>query len=137
MIDSRLIRSSALFVFLLSFTFFTKAQITIDPVNAESFVQEIYLECPIYQNQEQIDRASEVLGRILIHEVALGEYPECPLLSEVGHKNKCNPNLDYSTESFDPVSFNPLKYHMKFYAESAVYYRVDGQNYIIEIQPRQ
>lgn len=137
MIDSRLKRSNILVMFLLLLSFSSKSQTAIDPSLAESFIQEIYLECPNYQNQEQIDRASEVLGRILIHEVSLGEYPECPLLSEAGQKNKCNPNMDYSTESFDPTSFNPLKYHMKFYAESAVYYRVDGQNYIIEIQPRQ
>jgi hypothetical protein len=129
--------SLTLAIFMLLNVFCGKAQISINLNLAESFVNEIYLDCPQYQDQYQVDKAAEILSRILIHEVNLGEYPECQLLSGVSPKNKCNPNLSYSLEGFDPLSFNPLKYHLSFYPEGSVYYRVDGLNYIIEIQSRQ
>lgn len=100
------------------------------------FVQEIYLNCPEYTTTEHQDLELQKMNRIVIHEVPVGEYAECPLLSDVLQKNKCNPGLSFSIENFDPATFNPLKYFFKYSDNASNYYRVDGKNYIIEIKPK-
>jgi len=109
--------------------------ITIDLNHAEAYVKAVFLDCPDYINQEQIDRGEEILTRIRIHKVDLGQYPECKKLSECSLRNKCNPSLDYNLENFDLETFNPLIYRLRFYSEQSEYYRIDNQNYIMEILP--
>jgi hypothetical protein len=103
---------------------------------ANEFVLELYANCPQYQNEDQIAKATDYLSRTIIHSVALDEYPECALLSSVPKKNKCNLDIDYSLVSFDPLSFNPLVYQFKYFDTISNYYRVDGKDYIIEIKPK-
>jgi hypothetical protein len=114
----------------------TTAQQTANVSKANEFILELYAECPEYQTNEQIDRANDLLSRTIIHSVSIGEHPECPLLSTVAKKNKCNPSLDYSLTSFDPNNFNPLVYQFKYFDTASYYFRVDGHNYIIEIKPK-
>jgi hypothetical protein len=100
------------------------------------FLQEVYADCPEYQDEEHVQMSTDYLQRTLIHTVPLDQYPECPLLSSASKKNKCNAELDYSESNFSPESFNPLKYHFQFFSSTSTYFRVDGQNYIIEIKPK-
>jgi len=112
------------------------AQQSANLLKVNEFVQTLYANCPEYQNNDQILKATDLLERTIIHSVALGEYPECPLLSTVGKKNKCNPDLDYSLLSFEPNNFNPLIYQFKYFDTAYYYYRVDGKDFIIEIKPK-
>jgi len=108
----------------------------LNPSKANEFVLEVYADCPQYQNQDQINFATDYLQRTRIHSIALGEYPECPLLSSAGRKDKCNPSMNYDTATFTIETFNPLKYLFNYYSTASSYYRVDGMPYIIEILPK-
>lgn len=126
--------SASVMLFVLSST----AQIStvkIDPNKAEVYLSEVQLNCPQYVDSILIEKAKEKLSRVLIHLVPLEEHPECKLLSNIPLKNKCNNNLQYDIENFNPETFNPLKYQMSFHAITSVYYRVDGTDYIIEVKP--
>jgi len=127
---------TTLFAVLLMCASKIQAQKTADSDRVVEFVKDVYLNCPVYQNDELIAIHREQLTRTIFHEVALDEYPECALLSSAGRKDKCNPGLDYSLENFSMESFNPLKYHFQFDSPNAQYYRVDGKNIIIEIRPK-
>lgn len=118
------------------FTISVNAQQSANVSKATEFIQELYANCPEYQNNDQIEKATDWLSRTIIHSVALGEYSECPLLSTVGKKNKCNSNIDYSLTSFDPLNFNPLVYQFKYFDTVSSFYRVDGKDFIIEIKPK-
>lgn len=109
---------------------------TVNLSNTQVFLNEVYLNCPEYTSQEHVDRAKETLSRVVFHEVPLGEYPECPLLSSAVKKNKCNSSLIYSLDNFNPQDFNTLKYILKYSDSESNYYRVDGHPYIIEIKPK-
>jgi hypothetical protein len=100
------------------------------------FIQEVYQNCPQYQDSLRIQMGTDYLQRTIIHTVSLDQYPECPLLSSVSKKDKCNPEMDYSLENFSPDTFNPLKYHFQYYSPTPTYFRVDGKEYIIEIKPK-
>jgi hypothetical protein len=130
-----LLKSILAFATMLSASSATGQQ-TGNVSKANEFVLELYANCPEYQNNDQINKANDFLSRTIIHSVELGEYPECPLLSSVAKKNKCNSDIDYSLISFDPVNFNPLVYQFKYFDTVSNYYRVDGKDYIIEIKPK-
>lgn len=123
------------FSLLLMGNAFSQTTANVSKVN--DFVAEVYAECPQYQNQDQINFGTEYLQRTVIHSVPLGEYPECPLLSSAGRKDKCNPSMNYDTSSFTIENFNPLKYHINYYSKTSQYYRIDGMPFIIEILPKQ
>jgi hypothetical protein len=118
----------------LSNTVHSQQSANVSLVN--QFLQEIYSNCPEYQGAVHIEMSTDYLQRTIIHSVPLDQHPECPLLSTVGHKNKCNPTIDYSESNFSPESFNPLKYQFKYHDTSSSYFRVDGKDYIIEIKPK-
>ena len=130
-----LLKSILAFVAILSINA-VNAQQTANLSKVNEFIQELNANCPEYQNNEQIERATELLSRTLIHSIALGEHPECPLLSSVGKKNKCNSSIDYSLTSFDPLNFNPLVYQFKYFDTASSFFRVDGKDFIIEIKPK-
>lgn len=110
--------------------------VLVDLSKTPVYLNEVFQNCPEYTTQEHLDRANATLGRVVFHQVPLGEYSECPLLSSAVKKNKCNPNLEYSLNSFDPLNFNTLKYVLKYSDTESNYYRVDGHDYIIEIKPK-
>lgn len=99
------------------------------------FLNEVYLNCPQYVDSIHISRGIEFFERLKIHTVAIGEYPECLLLSSVPLKNKCNDGLTNDVTQFDWDSFNPFKYLFSFYSTQTAFYRVDGTEFIIEISP--
>jgi hypothetical protein len=121
---------------LVLFTTKTSAQeISANVGRVEYFVNEIYKDCPQYTDTFYVNRAKDCLERTIIHHVEKDKYPECPLLSTVSKKNKCNQDMNYN-EVFDPITFNPLKYNFKYFTDGTSYYRVDGTEYIIEIRPK-
>ena len=58
-----------------------------------------------------------------------------PKLSEIDLLNKKNPNLERDS-SFDPDTFNPLKYNFNFTSSGKQLYRVDETDYLILILPQ-
>lgn len=104
-------------------------------LKAKQYLQEVYMECPQYINEQSIAMGVDFLSRLVIHSVSENQYPECRLLSSVYLKNKCNPQIIYDVDRFNLYTFNPLKYLFSFKSTSVAYYRVDGTNYIIEIKP--
>lgn len=56
-------------------------------------------------------------------------------LSEINLLNKNNPNLERDA-SFDPDTFNPLKYNFNFTSSGKQLYRVDQTDYLILILPQ-
>jgi hypothetical protein len=106
-----------------------------DKKHFESIIEEVFLNCPQYKATENISTYESWLNRIVIYKIPVNEFPECPLLSTVGKKNKCNSDISYDLQQFNPQTFNPLKYHFQYYSAKSVFYRVDNQNYIIEIKP--
>jgi hypothetical protein len=114
-------------------------QINAQEMNANTekvdfFLKEIYRDCPEYRDSTHRAIALDCLNRTVYHKVSKDQYPECPLLSAAGKKNKCNQTMNY-TDQFDPLTFNPLKYNFKYYSTNSSFYRVDGTEYIIEIVP--
>jgi len=108
---------------------------TSNEIKVTQFLNEVYLNCPQYVDSIHISRGVEFLERLKIHSVALGEYPECLLLSSVPLKDKCNENLTNDVAQFNWETFNPFKYLFSFYSTQTVFYRVDGTEFIIEISP--
>lgn len=111
------------------------SQLNLNDSRAEEFVNELFTDCPDYRNSEEVMRAKAIIARIIVHEVPLNEYPECPKLSSCDLINKCNQDLVPFTGTFDINSFNPLIYRMKFHSNQSEYYRIDGNPFIIEILP--
>ncbi|MFD0965076.1 hypothetical protein [Pseudofulvibacter geojedonensis] len=55
-------------------------------------------------------------------------------LSSVGLVNKYNSGLARDA-SFNPSTFNPLKYQLDIFPSNTVMYKVDNSNYVIIIKP--
>ena len=106
-----------------------------DVSKVEDFLKEVYKNCPQYVNEEQITIAKDFLSRTIVHFMPKEDFNHYSL-SEITHKNKCNPELLYSVSSFNPSNFNPLKYHFNWYAEESRFYRLEGSDYVIEILPK-
>lgn len=58
-----------------------------------------------------------------------------PRLSEFQLLNHYNPELKRD-DSFDPATFNPLKYDLEFFSARTMVYRIDGSNYLLVIEPQ-
>jgi hypothetical protein len=110
-------------------------EVTANVARVDYFIDEIYRDCPEYRDTFYVERAKDCLSRTIYHRVDKAKYPECPLLSSVSKKNKCNQDMTYN-DLFDPFTFNPLKYNFKYFTSGTSYYRVDGTDYIIEIRPK-
>jgi hydroxymethylpyrimidine pyrophosphatase-like HAD family hydrolase len=106
-----------------------------DVTKAEEYLKEVNKNCIQYVNEEQIIIAKDFLSRTIVHVMPKEDFNHYSL-SEVTHKNKCNPELLYSISSFDPAAFNPLKYHFNWYAQESRFYRLEGTEYVIEILPK-
>lgn len=106
----------------------------ISEENVLVLAQEAFLNCPQYLTESHLEDYKKLAKRFVIYSVPVGLYPECSNLSELLAKNKCNPALNYSLENFNPQSFNPFKYHLKTGLTKSLFYRIDGQPYIIEFK---
>ena len=72
-------------------------------------------------------------NRVIINPIKAGEsLKKCTLLSEVPLFDYYSPNI-IRDASFNPESFNPLKYNFNFYSKESAMYRVDNSNYYIII----
>lgn len=111
------------------------AQQTGNVSKANEFIQEVYLDCPQYQNEDQVQYAIDCLERTVFHSIPQNSSNIYPLLSEQTRKNKCNYMMSYDLTAFQTETFNPLKYFLKFHSETSSFYRVDGTDYVIEILP--
>ena len=98
----------------------------------------------VYQNRtDQIlnnPTQKNYFVNLLEHRIKVLEQPEVsnekyPKLSSVALNNKLNPDLKRD-ESFDPTTFNPLKYDLKFTSTTKEVYRIDNTNYIVLILPQ-
>ena len=57
----------------------TSAQQSANTSLVNQFVQEVYANCPEYQDDLRIERGLDCLQRTIIHTVDVNQYPECPL----------------------------------------------------------
>ena len=100
-------------------------------------IQEVYGDKTqeILQNDpERIKVLNDLLdNRIKIVESPVVGEDKYTKLSTVPLQNKYNPDLKRDL-SFDPASFNPLKYGMNFFTSEVQIYRVDNTDYLIVIQ---
>ncbi len=86
-------------VFAMPLGSFSQNQVSKE-VKVAQFLNEVYLNCPQYVDSIHISRGVEFIDRLKLHTVALGEYPECLLLSSVPLKNKCNDGLTNDVSQF-------------------------------------
>lgn len=121
-------------LFLISF--YSSSQQMLDTQKVQAYLNEVYRDCPQYATAEYVQINQNFLERIIIHSKDLTEYPECPKLSELSFKNKCNGDLTYDLSEFSAETFNPFKYHFPQQDRESRYFRVDNQPFIIEIKPK-
>jgi hypothetical protein len=101
---------------------------------AKQDAAEVYKNCSQYAGDEYIPTYASWLSRVEIQARPLSEGANYALLSSVLLKNKCNGALERDTpKTFNPETFNPLKYFFEFHSDQDKIYRVDGTNYIIII----
>lgn len=110
------------------------SQQMLNTQNVQAYLNEVYRDCPQYATEEYVRINQMFIERIVVHSISLEEYPECPNLSDVALKNKCNPDLNYDLNGFSPETFNPFKYHFQQQARESLYFRVNNQPFIIEIK---
>ncbi|PSK93875.1 hypothetical protein [Taibaiella chishuiensis] len=114
-------------------------QNTADPVflaKTKVMVKEIFKDCPTYYGDEYVAQYAVTLSRFTIGTQPVMPAENFPLLSSVPLVgNKCNPALSRD-QTFDPVTFNPLKYFFDYRSTGVKKYRVDNTNYIISIAPQ-
>jgi len=99
------------------------------------FANEVYLECPMYVNEELLNLYDKQVRRIEIVQWINGSLNDVKLLSSVALKNKCNPSLTYEGANFDGQNFNPLKYFFNYSASEDQFIRIDNTNFVIQIKP--
>lgn len=101
---------------------------------AKKDAAEVYKNCSQYAGDESISIYASWLSRVEILARPQSKDENYTLLSSVPLKNKCNGELERdSPKTFNPETFNPLKYFFEFYSEQDRTYRVDGTGYIIII----
>lgn len=103
---------------------------------AQVFANEVYQDCPQYAAPDQVVFIKEMLGRMTVVTEPSSAQESYTKLSALVLKNKCNFTLTRDEQSFNPATFNPLKYFFNFYPNSITKYRVDGTNYVIVISPQ-
>jgi hypothetical protein len=101
------------------------------------FANEVFLNCTQYAQSAYFELYKRNLNSITIYkstEISL-DNKQINSIKTLALKNKCNSNLTYDdAANFKPENFNPLKY---FFPRSEVplYYKIDGTDYIIKINP--
>ena len=103
-------------------------------------LQEVY---GMALKKEILDRPSRLLvmkeilrNRVIIKEIKDPKnHKPCPRLSEVPIFDAFVSNLKRDI-SFQPSSFNPLKYNFEFHNPSIQRFKVEGSNFFIIIKPQ-
>lgn len=136
-------------IFLLSIVFYTffcgKAYPQEKGIYNEKFkdkveqnVREFYKNAPQFTTNEYMAFYFEKLSRISVKTKPITEGENYTLLSSLVLLNKYNPDLKRDdSRTFDPESFNALKYNFNFFPKQEVIYRVDNTPYIIVIYPQE
>lgn len=128
----------SIFAFILFFVFFNINKSFAQQINPK--IQAIYgskmLEFA-QNNPEHLARLNDLLdNRIkVIESPATTAEDKYIKLSSVELLNKYNPDLKRDLV-YDPNTFNPLKYNLNFFSNSAVVYRIDNTDFLIVITPQ-
>ncbi len=123
---------------LLGHTVYAQQSATDPAVMAKAKVlaKEVFKDCPLYTGDAYIPMYAASLARIEISTAPVQANENLPLLSGVSLVgNKCNLTLSRD-QSFDPATFNPLKYRFDYSSITVKKYRVDNTNYIISVLPK-
>ncbi len=128
------------FYSFLTFAFITLANISnanAQQVNAK--IQEVYGDKTqelVINEPSRLDFLNDLLdNRIKILESPLTGNDKYTKLSTAALVNKFNSALTRDV-AYDPNTFNPLKYDLKFSSKNAEIYRIDNTDYLIVIQPQ-
>lgn len=121
-------------IFCLGFSFLkTNAQqvdLRIREILGEK-LQEILTNEP-----QKIRSLTDLLeNRLSVVEIPVNPKEDYIKLSTVPLLNKYNPALTRDI-TFDPATFNPLKYSLNFFSTKTEVYRIDNTNYLIMIKPQ-
>lgn len=100
------------------------------------FAAEVFANCPSFTGADYLSIYAEYINRVEVVEEAYSPNESYALLSKVPLKNKCNPKMSRDEASFNPNTFNPLKYFFNYYPKVDTRYRVDNSKYVILIHPK-
>ena len=110
------------------------------PVTANERAQiiEVYGELAdkfVFNDAHRLKSIKHILRNRVVIKLITDENSKkaCLKLSEVSVFNGFVPDLERD-ETFDPKSFNPLKYNFEFHSRAAGIYQVDNTNYYIIIK---
>lgn len=99
---------------------------------AATFALEVYQDVTEYQTSTYLLEYSERIQRVSVVNVG-SEASNYPSLETVGLRDKYNPNLKIDKEGFDPLYFNPIKYHFEFNNTEVQKFRIGNSGYIVVI----
>uniref|UniRef100_UPI00404AFF6C hypothetical protein n=1 Tax=Gelidibacter sp. TaxID=2018083 RepID=UPI00404AFF6C len=110
------------------------------PLTAKELAQikEVYgdkTQSDVLNHPQRVKDFKHLLrNRVEIREIPSTENQKpCLLLSEVSLFDSNVPNLTRD-KTFNPETFNPLKYNFNFFARGGYMYKVDNTNYFIIIK---
>ena len=106
--------------------------------NERAQIIEVYGESAdeyVFSNPHRLKTIKHILRNRVVVKMISDENSKkaCDKLSEVSVFNGFVPDLKRD-QTFNPNSFNPLKYNFEFYSRSAAMYQVDNTNYYIIIK---
>ncbi|MAB47317.1 MAG: hypothetical protein CMC05_01685 [Flavobacteriaceae bacterium] len=106
-----------------------KERLQIDEVYGE------YAEKHIYSNAFRLKSIKDILrNRVEIQYITKeSDKKDCQKLSEIPLLNSFVSDLERD-KTFDPKTFNPLKYNFAFHSRGSTMYQVDNTNYFITIK---
>ncbi len=125
------------FLTLMLVAFANVSNANAQQVNAK--IQEVYgnkTQELVVNDQERLAFLTDLVeNRINVIESPLTLNDKYTKLSTAALVNKYNNSLTRDV-SYDPNTFNPLKYDLNFSSKKAEIYRIDNTNYLIVIQPQ-
>lgn len=98
---------------------------------ANTFLQELYENCPEFLEPGLAESIEEIISRVSIIE---SNESNLPLISSFSIKSKCLSNINL-LDNFDPNTFNYYLYFINFESDQLQKIRIDNTNYIMIIQP--
>jgi hypothetical protein len=105
-------------------------------LKVEKNAKEYFKNAPQFRTAEYMPLYLEEQSRIEIKTKPIEKGEHYVLLSSLQLLNKYNPELKRDdAQTFNPETFNPLKYNFYYFPKKDVIYRVDSTNYIIIIHP--
>lgn len=106
-------------------------------LKVEKEAKEYFKNAPQFRTAEYMPMYLETLSRLEIKTKPIEKGEKYVLLSSLQLLNKYNPELKRDdAKSFNPETFNPLKYNFYYFPKKELIYRVDSTNYIIIVHPQ-